>query len=77
MSNFRRIQLALLAVLAVVITGSIGYIALGFSLLDAVYQTVTTITTVGFREVRPLGTAGKIFTIVLILAGGRHGTVRL
>ncbi|HEX9355103.1 MAG TPA: potassium channel family protein, partial [Streptosporangiaceae bacterium] len=69
MSNFRRIQLALLAVLAVVIAGSIGYIALGFSLLDAVYQTVTTITTVGFREVRPLGTAGKIFTIVLILAG--------
>jgi len=68
-SNFRRIQLALLAVLAVVIAGSIGYIALGFSLLDAVYQTVTTITTVGFREVRPLGTAGKIFTIVLILAG--------
>ena len=69
MSNFRRIQLALLAVLAVVIAGSIGYIALGFSLIDAVYQTVTTITTVGFREVRPLGTAGKIFTIVLILAG--------
>jgi len=68
-SNFRRIQLALLAVLAVVIAGSIGYIALGFSLLDAVYQTVTTITTVGFREGRPLGTAGKIFTIVLILAG--------
>jgi voltage-gated potassium channel len=68
-SNFRRIQLALLAVLAVVIAGSIGYVALGFSLLDAVYQTVTTITTVGFREVRPLGTAGKIFTIVLILAG--------
>ena len=69
MSNVRRIQFALLAVLGVVIAGSIGYLVLGFSLLDAVYQTVTTITTVGFREVRPLGTAGKIFTIVLILAG--------
>ena len=69
MSNVRRIQLALLAVLGVVVAGSIGYVALGFSLLDAVYQTVTTITTVGFREVRPLGMAGKIFTIVLILAG--------
>ena len=69
MSNVRRIQFALLAVLGVVIAGSIGYVVLGFSLLDAVYQTVTTITTVGFREVRPLGTAGKIFTIVLILAG--------
>jgi voltage-gated potassium channel len=68
-SNVRRIQLALLAVLAVMTAGSLGYVVLGFSPLDAVYQTVTTITTVGFREVRPLGTAGKIFTIVLIIAG--------
>ena len=68
-SNMRRIRLALLAVVAVVTAGSIGYVVLGFSPLDAVYQTVTTITTVGFREVRPLGTAGKIFTIVLIVAG--------
>jgi len=68
-SDYRRIQVALLAVLGVMVAGSIGYVVLGFGLLDAVYQTVTTITTVGFREVRPLGTAGKIFTIVLILAG--------
>jgi len=68
-SNVRRIQFALLAVLAVVAAGSIGYIVLGFSPLDAVYQTVTTITTVGFREVHPLSTAGKIFTIVLIIVG--------
>ena len=69
MSKVRRIQLALLAVLAVVAAGSIGYIVLGFGPLDALYQTVTTITTVGFREVHPLSTAGKIFTIVLIIAG--------
>jgi voltage-gated potassium channel len=65
----RRIQLALLAVLAIMIAGTVGYVLLGFSPLDAVYQTVTTITTVGYREVEPLGTAGKIFTIVLIIAG--------
>jgi voltage-gated potassium channel len=59
----------LLAVLGVVVAGSIGYLMLGFSLLDAVYQTVTTITTVGFREVHPLGVAGKIFTITLIVVG--------
>jgi voltage-gated potassium channel len=68
-STVRRIQLALLAVLAVVAAGSIGYVVLGFSPLDAVYQTVTTISTVGFRELHPLGTAGKIVTIVLIIAG--------
>jgi len=56
-------------VLGVIIAGSIGYAVLGFGTLDAVYQTVTTITTVGFREIHPLDTAGKIFTIVLILAG--------
>lgn len=68
-NHVRRIQLALLAVLGVVVAGSIGYLVLGFSLLDAVYQTVTTITTVGFREVHPLGVAGKIFTITLIVVG--------
>jgi voltage-gated potassium channel len=41
----------------------------GWSLLDALYMTVTTVTTVGFREVQPLGTGGRIFTIFLILLG--------
>jgi voltage-gated potassium channel len=68
-SNVRRIRLALLLVVGVIAAGTIGYVALGFSALDAVFQTVTTITTVGFREVEPLTAAGKIFTIVLILAG--------
>jgi voltage-gated potassium channel len=67
--HLRRIQLALLAVLGVMIAGSVGYVLLGFSVLDAVYQTVTTISTVGFREIHPLTATGKIFTIVLILAG--------
>jgi voltage-gated potassium channel len=68
-SNVRRIRLALGLVLAVIMAGSIGYVVLGFGVLDAVYQTVTTISTVGFREIHPLDEAGKIFTIVLILAG--------
>jgi voltage-gated potassium channel len=68
-SNLRRIQLALAMVLGVILAGTIGYIALGFGVLDAVYQTVTTITTVGFREVHQLDSTGKVFTIVLMLAG--------
>jgi voltage-gated potassium channel len=68
-SNVRRIQLAVGLVLFVIVAGSIGYMVLGFGVLDAVYQTVTTISTVGFREIHPLDEAGKIFTIVLILAG--------
>ena len=42
---------------------------MGFSPLDALYQTVTTVSTVGFREVEPLDGVGKLFTIVLILLG--------
>ncbi len=60
-------------VLAVLATGTIGYWMLGFGVLDAAYQTVTTVTTVGFREVQPLSEVGQIFTMVLILAGA--GTV--
>jgi voltage-gated potassium channel len=67
--SLRRIRLALLALAAVLCVGTLGYVVLGFSVLDAVYQTVTTVTTVGFREVKPLGAAGQIFTIALILVG--------
>src|SRR5215210_6777527 len=54
---------------AVIVVGTVGYVVLGFTVLDALYQTVTTITTVGFREVEPLSSTGKVFTILLILAG--------
>ena len=54
---------------AVLLLGTVGYLVLGLSPLDAAYQTVTTVTTVGFEEVTPFGTAEKIFTIVLILVG--------
>jgi voltage-gated potassium channel len=57
------------ALVGIIVAGSIGYVVLGFGVLDAVYQTVTTITTVGFREVEPLNSAGKVFTIILILGG--------
>ena len=43
--------------------------ALGFGAVNALYQTITTVSTVGFREVEPLTTAGKTFTMVLILLG--------
>jgi voltage-gated potassium channel len=69
MTDWRRLRLALGMLAGVFVVGTIGYIVLGFSPLDAVYQTVTTVATVGFREVQPLDDAGKVFTIVLILVG--------
>jgi voltage-gated potassium channel len=41
----------------------------GWSFLDALYMTVTTFTTVGFREVRELDDAGRIFTLSVITVG--------
>ena len=61
--------LALTALVAVTVFGTVGYLFLGFGLLEAIYQTVTTVATVGFREVHPLTPAGMIFTIVLIIVG--------
>jgi voltage-gated potassium channel len=40
-----------------------------WTLLEAVYMTVTTLATVGYMEVRPLSDGGRVFTIVLILVG--------
>ncbi len=67
--SLRRIKTALLALAAVTIFGTVGYLLLGFTPLEALYQTVTTVATVGFREVRPLSPAGQLFTIVLIVVG--------
>jgi voltage-gated potassium channel len=66
---FRRVRFGLAALGLIVVAGTVGYLLLGFSLLNSVYQTVTTISTVGFGEIEPLSTGGRIFTIVLILVG--------
>ena len=69
METWRQLRFGLAALVGVLVAGTVGYVTLGFSVLDAIYQTVTTVSTVGFAEVHPLGTGGRIFTIVLILFG--------
>jgi voltage-gated potassium channel len=41
----------------------------GWGAWDAFYMTVTTVATVGFREVHPLSMAGQVFTVLLIVSG--------
>ncbi len=58
------------AVVAVLAVGTAGYVLIEDApLLDALYMTVITVTTIGYREVLPLHPAGKVFTIVLALTG--------
>ena len=58
-------------IVGVLILGTAGYTVLGLSLIDAAYQTVITVSTVGFREVAngDPNTAWKAYTSVLILTG--------
>jgi voltage-gated potassium channel len=56
--------------LLVLVVGTFGYRLIeGWSFLDSLFMTITTVTTVGYREVHPLSTAGRIFTVFLILGG--------
>jgi voltage-gated potassium channel len=56
------------ALLALFVLATCGYVGIaGFSWLDAAYMTVITLSTVGFREVHPLDSAGRIFTMVVIV----------
>jgi len=60
--------LAFILIVLVLVAGSAGYILIeGYSLIDAIYMTVITVATVGFREVHELSAEGKIFTIFLII----------
>jgi voltage-gated potassium channel len=63
-----KFALAFFALLMVAGTGGYSIIE-GWSILDSLYMTVITLSTVGFGELRPLSDMGKLFTSVLILAG--------
>jgi voltage-gated potassium channel len=66
----RRVLRVALLLGAVIAMGTGGYMALeGWRLLDALYMTVITLSTVGFTEVHPLSDPGHLFTIALILTG--------
>jgi len=41
----------------------------GWRWLDSAYMTVSTLATVGFGEINPLGDRGRLFTIILIAMG--------
>lgn len=66
----RQLREAILALFLLVLLGSAGYMSVeGWSFLDALYMTVTTITTVGYREVHPMSQTGRMFTLLVIVSG--------
>ena len=70
MNAGRRVGTGVAIVVLLTLAGSAGYMLIeGMSFLDALYMTVITITTVGYEEVKPLDTAGRLFTIAIIFIG--------
>ncbi|WP_193113113.1 potassium channel family protein [Sulfurimonas marina] len=68
--HLKAFRLPLILTVVVMLIGTIGYVLIDdFPIIDAIYQTAVTFTTVGFGEIRPISDAGRIFTINLIIAG--------
>jgi voltage-gated potassium channel len=58
------------SILGVIVCGTAGYVFIEeWSVLDSLYMTIISLTTVGFREVGPLSSEGKLFTLAVILGG--------
>ena len=65
---FRKVYIALLLLITILLVGITGFIIIeGYTLGEAFYMTVLTVSTVGFNEVRPLSGIGRIFTAFLII----------
>lgn len=66
----RRIVQVSLSLATVVGIGCTGYIVIAhYTFMEALYMALTTITTIGYGEVAPLGYAGRIFNMFYIVIG--------
>lgn len=62
------IKIGIGVIISLIVIGTLGYHLIeGWEIIDSLYMTIITITTVGFKEVGTLSTGGKIFTMVLIV----------
>lgn len=65
-----RLGRALIAFALTLSIGVAGYMLIeGIPFVDALYQTVITLTTIGFQEVHPLGQTARVFTIFISIFG--------
>ncbi len=68
--TLRRVVTLIAILLALLLFGSLGFVWVeGWDFFDALYMTVTTLTTVGYGEIHPLDRTGRLYNMVLILAG--------
>jgi voltage-gated potassium channel len=59
-----------LLLMGLILAGTFGFVRLeGLTILDAVYLTAETLSTVGYGNISPLTPEGKVFSVVLMLGG--------
>ncbi len=70
-SPWRRVYAGVTAVFAITMAGTIGYMLLGLTPFDSLYQTVITITTVGFAEIGGdnIDTQYRMWSLFLVVVG--------
>ncbi|MEN8615220.1 potassium channel family protein [Dehalogenimonas sp. THU2] len=70
MTTLKRLSLALTILLSVVALGTIGFVTIeGMSPFDAFYLTVLTITTVGYGDIVPITSIGRLLAMALVVTG--------
>ncbi len=68
--DIKKLYISLLLLISVIAFGTLGYHYFeDMTFFDAFYQTIITITTVGFSEIKPLSTEGRTITIFIIVTG--------
>lgn len=66
--RFSRLFYAVLLLIGLTVFGIMGYMSLeGFTLSEAAYMTIITMSTVGFNEVHELSDTGRYFTMFLVI----------
>ena len=70
MESTKHLRYSLILALTTILIGTSGYMLIeGWSFIDAFYMAVITVSTVGFKEVHEIGTAGRIFTVFFVFSG--------
>jgi voltage-gated potassium channel len=60
----------ILSLFSIIVAGAVGYHLIEhWTLIEGLYMTIITVSTVGYGELHPLSDAGRIFTVILIAFG--------
>ena len=70
MRSLHKLRLIGFALAVVILAGTAGFHFIeGWPWFDGFYMVVTTLTTIGYQETHPLSHAGRVFNVLVILAG--------